>query len=70
MVLITQDPSGVKQFFAGFYKDNTVCWSTHEHVALDKTLAELKTIAHMTSLESYTIRERISVNPHFSIHTK
>lgn len=60
MILTTTDPSGTKKFFAGFYRDNTVCWSSHEHVALDKTLAELKSIARLSSLDTYTIRERLS----------
>lgn len=70
MVLITQDAGGMKRFFAGFYRDNTVCWSIYESVALDKSLGELQTIVQQWKIESYNIRESISANPSFSIPAK
>lgn len=67
MILLTTDRSGAKQFFAGFYRDNTVCWSTHEHVALDKSLGELKAVVHHAAIEQYTIRERLPEIPIFYV---
>lgn len=71
MILITpDDPSGAKKFFAGFYVDNSLCWTAHEHIAVDKRLDELKIIVELYGLEAYTIRERVSANPVFSIPKK
>lgn len=63
MILLTVDASGQTKFFSGFYRDNTICWSTHEHVAIEKTLGELTTIAVRNELPYYMIRERIRVEP-------
>lgn len=70
MILTTTDPSGAKKFYAGFYCDNSICWTTHEVVALDKSLDELKMIAETSGLEAYNIRERISISPVFCIPNK
>lgn len=66
MILQVTDASGQKKFFAGFYRDNSLCWSTAENNALDYTLAELKSIASLYSLTTYTIRERIPSKPLYS----
>lgn len=67
MILITTDASGAKKFFAGFYRDNTICWTVNEHVALDKSLAELRAIAQVCSVEQYNIRERLPVIQTFTM---
>lgn len=66
MILQVIDASGQKKFFAGYYRDNSICWSTAEGNALDETLAELKSIASNYSLTTYTIRERIPSKPLYS----
>lgn len=35
MILQITDASGQKKFFAGFYRDNSLCWSTAENLRPD-----------------------------------
>lgn len=69
MILVTKDPSGAKKYFAGYFRDNTICWSSHEHVAVEKRLDELKMIAENPRhrIEAYTIRERLPETQTFRI---
>lgn len=67
MILLTTDRSGAKKFFAGFFADNSICWTTHEVVALEKNLAELTMIVYCWGIEEYTIRERLSASPTFYV---
>lgn len=71
MILAITDPNtGTKKFFAGIYRDGSVCWSTHEHVALDKRLIDLQAVAALYTPESYVIRERIASQPIVFDHLK
>lgn len=66
-VLMIRDQSGSKKFFAGFYRDNTIAWTSVERNALDKQLNELQAVARLAGLDKYNIRERIAETPTFQM---
>lgn len=59
VLIVTDQTTQRKSFFAGFYRDGAIVWTVVERNALDKPLSELKTIATNWNLDQYTIRERL-----------